>query len=117
MSLTRNELAIVKRGYANIKLLAKKRDKLVETIQSKQQELDKINQEIEGFEAPIKTMTGGYSSEDILNGKMEADLQSTIGQTSTPQVGEVVPETPEIPAQQQISETTDSSSELGIKGF
>ena len=37
-----------------------KRDKLVEKIEKAQEELGVINEAIEGFEAPIKTMTGGF---------------------------------------------------------
>ena len=68
--LSRFELAIVKRTAQNTKSLRTKRDKLVEKIEKAQEELGVINEAIEGFEAPIKTMTGGFTSEEVLAGIM-----------------------------------------------
>ena len=68
--LSRFELAIVKRTAQNTKGLRTKRDKLVEKIEKAQEELGVINEAIEGFEAPIKTMTGGFTSEEVLAGIM-----------------------------------------------
>ncbi len=65
--LSRFELAIVKRTAQNTKSLRTKRNKLVEKIEKAQEELNVINEAIEGFETPIKTMTGGFTSEEILN--------------------------------------------------
>lgn len=68
--LSRFGLAIVKRTAQNTKGLRTKRDKLVEKIEKAQEELGVINEAIEGFEAPIKTMTGGFTSEEVLAGIM-----------------------------------------------
>ena len=68
--LSRFELATVKRTAKNTKSLRTKRDKLVEKIEKAQEELGIINKAIEGFEAPIKTMTGGFTSEEVLAGIM-----------------------------------------------
>lgn len=68
--LSRFELAIVKRTAQNTKSLRTKRDKLVAKIEKAQAELNVINEAIEGFEAPIKAMTGGFTSEEVLGGAM-----------------------------------------------
>ena len=65
--LTRFELAIVKRTAQNTKSLRTKRDKLVDKINKAQEELTVINETIDKFEAPIKEMTGGFTSEEYLN--------------------------------------------------
>lgn len=88
--LSRFELAIVKRTAQNTKSLRTKRDKLVEKIEKAQEELNVINEAIEGFEAPIKTMTGGFTSEEVLAGIMavagatEAAPEEAVGEVEVP---------------------------------
>ena len=99
--LSRFELAIVKRTAQNTKSLRAKRDKLVEKIEKAQEELDVINEAIEGFEAPIKTMTGGFTSEEVLAGIMvvaEATEAAPEGEVSEEVVGEV-----EVPASEAVA--------------
>ena len=98
--LSRFELAIVKRTAQNTKSLRTKRDKLVEKIEKAQEELNVINEAIEGFEAPIKTMTGGFTSEEVLAGIMavaEATEEAPEGEVSEEAVGEV-----EVPASEAV---------------
>ena len=99
--LSRFELAIVKRTAQNTKSLRTKRDKLVEKIEKAQEELGVINEAIEGFEAPIKTMTGGFTSEEVLAGIMavaEATEEAPEGEVSEEAVGEV-----EVPASEAVA--------------
>lgn len=99
--LSRFELAIVKRTAQNTKSLRTKRDKLVEKIEKAQKELGVINEAIEGFEAPIKTMTGGFTSEEVLAGIMavaEATEAAPEGEVSEEVVGEV-----EVPASEAVA--------------
>ena len=99
--LSRFELAIVKRTAQNTKSLRTKRDKLVEKIDKAQEELGVINEAIEGFEAPIKTMTGGFTSEEVLAGIMavaEATEATPEGEVSEEVVGEV-----EVPASEAVT--------------
>lgn len=99
--LSRFELAIVKRTAQNTKSLRTKRDKLVEKIEKAQEELGVINEAIEGFEAPIKTMTGGFTSEEVLAGIMavaEATEAAPEGEVSEEAVGEV-----EVPASEAVA--------------
>lgn len=69
--LSRFDLAIIKRTAKNTKALVAKRDKLQAMIKKNQEELDTILATIEKFEAPIKEMTGGFTSEQVLNGEAE----------------------------------------------
>lgn len=99
--LSRFELAIIKRTAQNTKSLRAKRDKLVEKIEKAQEELGVINEAIEGFEAPIKTMTGGFTSEEVLAGIMvvaEATEAAPEGEVSEEVVGEV-----EVPASEAVA--------------
>ena len=99
--LSRFELAIVKRTAQNTKSLRTKRDKLVEKIEKAQEELAVINEAIEGFEAPIKTMTGGFTSEEVLSNVMavaEATEAAPEGEVAEETVGEV-----EVPASEAVT--------------
>lgn len=69
--LTRNEMAVVKRTAKSIKPLRDKKAKIVEKIKALQAELNGIEESIEIYEAPIKHLTGGFTSEEVLNGTME----------------------------------------------
>lgn len=99
--LSRFELAIVRRTAQNTKSLRTRRDKLVEKIEKAQEELGVINEAIEGFEAPIRTMTGGFTSEEVLAGIMavaEATEAAPEGEVSEEVVGEV-----EVPASEAVA--------------
>ena len=107
--LSRFEMAIVKRTAQNTKSLRTKRDKLVEKIEKAQEELGVINEAIEGFEAPIKTMTGGFTSEEVLAGIMavaEATEEAPEGEVSEEAVGEV-----EVPASEAVALAEEVASE------
>lgn len=99
--LSRFELAICKRTAQNTKSLRTKRDKLVAKIAEAQLKLDEINEAIEGFEAPIKTMTGGFTSEEILSG-----VVAVAAATEEAPVGEVddteAPAETEVPAEDAV---------------
>lgn len=113
--LSRFELAIVKRTAQNTKSLRTKRDKLVEKIEKAQAELDVINEAIEGFEAPIKTMTGGFTSEEVLAGIMavaEATEAAPEGEVSEEAVGEV-----EVPASEAVALAEEVAEEAPANPF
>ena len=112
--LSRFELAIVKRTAQNTKGLRAKRDKLVGKIEKALEELRVINDAIEGFEAPIKTMTGGFTSGEVLAGIMavaEATEAAPEGEVSEEAVGEV-----EVPASEAVKlaeEVTEAPENIG----
>ena len=64
--LTRFELAIVKRTAQNTKALRTKRDKAIAKMAALTKDLQEIEAVIEKFEAPVKEITGGLTSEEVL---------------------------------------------------
>ena len=107
--LSRFELAICKRTAQNTKSLRTKRDKLVEKINKAQEELCVINETIEGFEAPIRTMTGGFTSEEVLAGIMavaEATEEAPEGEVEVP-ASEAVALAEEVASENSFGEVTD----------
>lgn len=73
--LSRTELATVKRTAANVKTFRTKKAKLEAQRAKIETELESVNKSIDLFEQPIIEVTGGYTSEQVLNGEMEAALQ------------------------------------------
>lgn len=72
--LSRTELATVKRTAANVKTFRTKKAKLEAQRAKIETELESVNKSIDLFEQPIIEVTGGYTSEQVLNGEMEAAL-------------------------------------------
>lgn len=66
--LSRNEMAAVKRINSTTKKLYDKQLKLAAKIAELQVEYRHINNEIELWEAPIRKMTGGFTSSEVLDG-------------------------------------------------
>lgn len=70
-TLSRTELAIVKRTAMNVKSSRIKRAKLEAKIAELTAELESCDRVIDAFEQPVITMTGGFTSEQVLAGEME----------------------------------------------
>lgn len=70
--LTRFEIAACKRTAQNVKSMRTKKAKLQEKIEKLHAEIEEIEQNIAVWEEPIVKMTGGFTSEQVLNGEMEA---------------------------------------------
>ena len=67
--LTKTQMAIVKRTAANTKALRKKCDILESQVQENQAMLQELTTQIDLFEAPIKALSGGFDSHQILSGE------------------------------------------------
>ena len=99
--LSRFEIAMCKRTAQNTKRLRAKRDKLVAKIEEAQAELNVINEAIEGFEAPIKAMTGGFTSEEVLGGAMA--VAAATEEVPTGEVDDTeAPAETEVPAEEAV---------------
>jgi hypothetical protein len=59
-------VASLKRTAANLSKELRDKEKLTKKIAEMQSELEKINQKIELYDAPIKLETGGYGVEDLV---------------------------------------------------
>lgn len=82
--LSRFEIAIVKRTAQNTKALRTKRDKAKAKIEALTAELQEIEAVIEKFEAPVKEITGGLSSEEVLAELAKAETAEESYESEVP---------------------------------
>lgn len=94
------EMASVKRTAKNVSMQRRKKAKLEEKIAALQAELDLVNTVIDSFEAPIIALSGGFTSEEILNGAAEV-LEGEASQNEVDE--EAVVEEVEVPAEQAVA--------------
>ena len=77
--LSKFEIAAIRRTAQNVNAMVTKKTKLKEKIDALQAEYDQIEEAQEKFEVPIKKMTGGYGTEDLIvkviedTGKLDKD--------------------------------------------
>lgn len=76
--LSRTELATVKRTAANVKTFRAKKAKLEAQKAKIDAELESVNRSIDLFEQPIIEVTGGFTSEQVLNGEMELAMSQSV---------------------------------------
>lgn len=69
--LSKFEIAAIKRTAQNVNSMVTKKTKLKEKINALQAEYDQLEEAQEQFEAPIKKMTGGYGTEDLVEKVIE----------------------------------------------
>lgn len=79
--LSRTELATVKRTAANVKTFRAKKAKLEAQKAKIDAELESVNRSIDLFEQPIIEVTGGFTSEQVLNGEMELAMSQPVEET------------------------------------
>ena len=68
--LSRFELAAVKRTAQNVKTMRRKLEKLYEKQSEITTEINQLEELVYEWEQPIIKMTGGFTSEQVLNGEM-----------------------------------------------
>lgn len=98
--LTRNEMAVVKRIAKSTKQLRDKRNKIIAKQQELEAELIGINNQIDLFEQPIKNMTGGFTSEEVLNGIME--VSQAMEPVPMEEISEEAIQEVEVPAEKAV---------------
>lgn len=59
-------VASLKRTAMNVSPLVRRKQKLLAEIAEREEELKSIQMQIETFETPIKEVTGGYGTEDLV---------------------------------------------------
>lgn len=59
-------VASLKRTAQNVYPLVRRKNKLLKEIEERQEELENIQVEIDQYQYPISTATGGYSTEDLI---------------------------------------------------
>lgn len=60
------QIASFKRTAQNVYPLVRRKEKVVNTINELNAELADLQMQIDAYQGPIKAMTGGYSTEDII---------------------------------------------------
>lgn len=65
------EIATIKRTAQNVNPMVSRKAKIKEQINTLQAEYEQLDTMQEQYEASIKTMTGGYSSEDLVEKVIE----------------------------------------------
>lgn len=76
--LSKFELATVKRTAASTKRMRTKVEKLTASVTEKQAEIEQLTTQIELFENPIREITGGFTSEEVLDGTRDAYMRGEI---------------------------------------
>lgn len=66
-TLSKQQVAVIKRTAQTINPLKVKRDRLVEKIGALMEEIQELDREIEVWEEAVKTMTGGYQTSDLVD--------------------------------------------------
>ena len=66
IKLSRFQIAAIKRTVANTKKLVKEKEKVTAKIADFETKLAELEKEIDLWESPIKSITGGYTAEEIL---------------------------------------------------
>ena len=80
--LTVFENAVVKKTEQNTRTQRRQRDKALSKIKELQFEIDRLNEMIDIWEAPVRKITGGFSSEEVLNGTMEAKQAQLVAESN-----------------------------------
>lgn len=80
--LTVFENAVVKKTEQNTRTQRRQRDKALGKIKELQFEIDRLNEMIDIWEAPVRKITGGFSSEEVLNGTMEAKQAQLVAESN-----------------------------------
>lgn len=75
--LSRFEMAAVKRTAQNVKNMRRKKEKLEEKQADITAEINQLAEMIDSWEQPIIRLTGGFTSEQILNGEMNTDVATS----------------------------------------
>ena len=110
---TKFEIATIKRTAQNVSPMVSKKRKIAAQMIALKEEYDNLAKMQEQYEASIRTMTGGFSTEDLVNKVVETT--NSLDKNGNPvkitkfvlkYPDTVVPPTEEIPTQ-RVEDTTE----------
>ena len=78
IELNRLQLAAIKRAAKNVQPMRNKKARLMQRMEALQREIEGIDATIEAWENPVRTMTGGYSSEEILRENTTENVEENV---------------------------------------
>lgn len=117
---TKFEIATIKRTAQNVSPMVSKKRKIAAQIIALKEEYDNLAKMQEQYEASIRTMTGGFSTEDLVNKVVETT--NSLDKNGNPikvtkfvlkYPDTVVPPTGEIPTQ-GVEDTTEEESNTEV---
>lgn len=105
------QIAAIKRTAQNVAKFTKQKEKLVEKISHLQEELNNTQKMIDSWQEPIKTMTGGFTTEELVKrvvikgqNKQGEDVTTTKYELMYPDT--ILPPTANTPAENTPTEET-----------
>ena len=116
---TKFEIATIKRTAQNVSPMVSKKRKIAAQMIALKEEYDNLAKMQEQYEASIRTMTGGFSTEDLVNKVVETTnsldkngnpIKTTKFVLKYPDT--VVPPTEEIPTQEANTAEEGSNTEV-----
>lgn len=117
---TKFEIATIKRTAQNVSPMVSKKRKIAAQIIALKEEYDNLAKMQEQYEASIRTMTGGFSTEDLVNKVVETT--NSLDKNGNPvkvtkfvlkYPDTVVPPTEEI-STQEVEDTTEGESNTEV---
>lgn len=117
---TKFEIATIKRTAQNVSPMVSKKRKIAAQIIALKEEYDNLTKMQEQYEASIRTMTGGFSTEDLVNKVVETT--NSLDKNGNPvkvtkfvlkYPDTVVPPTEEI-STQEVEDTTEGESNTEV---
>lgn len=116
---TKFEIATIKRTAQNVSPMVSKKRKIAAQMIALKEEYDNLAKMQEQYEASIRTMTGGFSTEDLVNKVVETT--NSLDKNGNPvkitkfvlkYPDTVVPPTEETPAQEANTTEEESNTEV-----
>ena len=117
---TKFEIATIKRTAQNVSPMVSKKRKIAAQMIALKEEYDNLAKMQEQYEASIRTMTGGFSTEDLVNKVVETT--NSLDKNGNPvkitkfvlkYPDTVVPPTEETPTQ-KVEDTTEEESNTEV---
>lgn len=81
MELNKNEYAAIRRIANTVKTLNSKKANLQSKVDLMMMDINRINKEIEIWEAPVKQMTNGFTSDQVLDGTWRLAPKEDVEET------------------------------------
>ena len=97
------EIAALKRTAANVRREVSQKERLTKKINELTSELSKVQERIDAWQAPIKSMTGGYSTEELVERVVETNGKNPVVKFILKYPETVVPPT-ENSVEEQVNE-------------
>ena len=103
------EIAAIKRTAQNVDKYVSKKTKLVAKRAELDTEIQSLQTMIDGWQEPIKHMTGGFTTEDLITKKIDKSGENPITKYELKYPETVIPETSEPTAEEVAAPVADEA--------